>query len=235
MMGEQSQLESGSESTPIDYFEPVGGDFQVMQATAGEEVFSAGKSATRTLVMVRDQYVLDVVSARGETGPYDLVTHYEADEFRTNGDLIFADISTELASRWAASKAGHSYLHPPEIDGTKHQQIQQAVTSDEWNAIFSKNGKQTKLNFWVAGNAETTVLAVKAPSNPKTEDHPVIILRRNGEESTKFVTLWEPFEIKPQVSSVKVEGNQIVVQYGPETHLITVDQDRHLYSLLVKM
>ena len=109
------------------------------------------------------------------------------------------------------------------------------MVSDEWNGIFSKNGEKTKLNFWVAGNTETTVFAAKAPSNPKTENHPVIILRHNGEESTKFVTLWEPFKIKPQVSSVKVDGNQIVVQYGPETHLITVDQDQHLYSLLVKM
>jgi hypothetical protein len=231
MMGEQSQLEGVSESIPLDYFGPAGDDLQVMQATVGDEVFSTGKSATRTLAMVRDQYVLDVVTARGGTGPYDLITHYEADEFRTNADLMFADISTELASRWANSKAGHSYLQPPEIDGTKYQQIQQAVTSDEWNAIFSKNGKQTKLNLCVAGNAETTVLAAKAPSNPKTEDHPVIILRRNGENSTKFVTLWEPFEIEPMVSSVRVEGNQIVVQYGSETHLITVDQDQHLYRL----
>ncbi len=233
MMEEQSQLAS-NESTPIDYFEPSGGDFQVIQANMGAQVCSTGKSATRTLVMVRDQYVVDVVTARGGTGPYDLVFHHEADEFRTNGDLIFTDVSMELASRWAASKAGHSYLRPPEIDGTEYQQIQQAVTSDGWNTIFSKNGNQTKLNFYVAGYAETTVLAAKAPSNPKTEDHPVIILRRNGGESTRFVTLWEPFEIGPLVSSVKVEGNQIVVQYGPETHLIIVDQDRHLYSLDVQ-
>ena len=232
MMGEANQLPGGESPRAIDYFGAPDADLQVMQATVGGTVYAGAGNATRTLCMIRDDYVVDVVSASGGLSPYDLVYHVNADSVQTSGGLVFSDIPAETATRWAFSPAGHAYLQPPSnLDGTAYAQIQGALTSGTWGAVFSQAGSQSKLHLLAAENAGTSVIAADAPSNPYTEYHPMLILRQEGSSESTYVCVLEPFEGTPAVSSVTLQGDLIEVQYGAQMHRISVDKATRVYSL----
>jgi len=235
MMGEKSQGTGGESTRLIDFFGAPQADLQVMQATVNEWVFSLDGSATRTLLLVRDDYLLDVVTVTGGEGPYDLVYHVNADAIQTSGGHVFSDIPQAMADRWSASLQGHSYLRPPsDLDGAPCSQIQQTVTLDGWAAVFPMDGSETKLQLLAAGNEETTVILTDAPGNPFTEYPPGVILRRDGVSTSRYVTVLEPFEGTAGVSSVFVEGDQVEVLFEGETHRLTVDQAGHVYSLEIQ-
>jgi len=232
MMGEKNQVAGGEETRPVDYFGTPGPDLQVLQASVGTEVFFPSGSATRTLLMVRDDYLLDVVSAAGIESPCDLVYHPDADALATTGGLLFSDVPAELSTRWSNSPNGHAYLEgPSSLDGSSYDEIQQASVPGAWGALLTRTGSATGLHLLAAGNEPTTVITADAPGNPLTERHPVLLLRREGVSSTRYVAVLEPYQGAPQVESVTVDGNVVEIRFGSETHRITVDQAGRAYSL----
>lgn len=234
VMGEASQLPAGEGERAIDFFGAPQADLQVMQATVGGEVYPWGGGATRTLALVRDDYVLDVVQASGGLSPYDLVYHVLADAVETSGGLSFSDLPADVASRWASSSAGYDYLQPPSsLNGASHVQIQRAAATGPWSAVLTLAGSPVGLHVQADGSEPTSLIVADAPGNPFTEHHPALILRREGVSSARYVCVLEPFEGTPQVQSVSTSGNVVTVSYGTETHRITVDQAGRSYVLEV--
>lgn len=231
MMGEASQLTWGEEIRQVDYFGEPGEGLRAIQATVNSQVFPWGGSATRTLAMVRDDYVVDVVSADKGPAPYDLVYHVYGDAIDTS-ITAFTDIPAALEASWDGSTAGHAYLEPPSsLDGAAEDHIRQFESSDTWSAVVSSSGDPEKLGIMVPEGPVTTLIVADAPSNPFTAYHPALILRRDGSSMTRYVTILEPFETVPMVTSVTVDGNQIEIRFGAETHTITIDQDERDYHI----
>jgi len=236
MMGEKSQLNGGESSRIIDYFGKVTDDLQVMQATVGSKVFPNG-SASRTLLIVRNDYIVDFVSANGGQAPYDLVYHFEPESIDFSPEITFQNISPAIESNWESSTAGHQYLRPPtSLNGSSFQKIQQSDNNLSLNLTAFFNKKSQKLKIYGITSTQSTLLIANAPNNPFTEHHPVLIIRQENSSDTKptsFTTLFETFSNSAQIHAVQQNGNEISINYGEELHTITLNQEKREYSLTI--